>query len=226
MYEYDLILEELNERVACGELTLEEAELINDYAYEDYVLEGANNEYRKYFKKTKKDFKMSSKRIKQYIDNDELEKAKKEIADMIKLIEYNKKWVMNNIDSLPEKFIGSLFELVIFVGKGVLYSLTALVPIVGPLASAILKLKKVINTAMAILQGESAFHKEYIKNADEIDSTHTFNMYKTVIVGNFTEYQRKLKLMEQKIDKAIAQQKRTKSILKESVLSDYSSLLY
>lgn len=110
--------------------------------------------------------------------------------------------------------------------KGVLCGLTALVPIVGPLASAILKLKEAINTAMAISQGESAFHKEYMKNADEIDSTHSFNMYKTVIVGNFTEYQRKLKVMEQKIDKAIAQQKRTKSILKESVLSDYSNFLY
>lgn len=39
MYEYDLILEELNERVACEELTLEEAELINDYAYDKYVIE-------------------------------------------------------------------------------------------------------------------------------------------------------------------------------------------
>ena len=39
MYEYDLILEELNERVECGELTLEEAELINDYAYDKYVIE-------------------------------------------------------------------------------------------------------------------------------------------------------------------------------------------
>lgn len=40
MNEYDLILEELNERVECGELTLEEAELINDYAYDKYVIEG------------------------------------------------------------------------------------------------------------------------------------------------------------------------------------------
>ena len=56
MYEYDLILEELNERVECGELTLEEAELINDYAYEAYVLEGnafnrvAKDNYRKFNK--------------------------------------------------------------------------------------------------------------------------------------------------------------------------------
>ena len=49
MYEYDLILEELNERVECGELTLEEAELINDYAYEAYVLEG--NAFNKLIKK-------------------------------------------------------------------------------------------------------------------------------------------------------------------------------
>lgn len=39
MNTYDLILEELNARVECGELTLEEAELINDYAYEQYVIE-------------------------------------------------------------------------------------------------------------------------------------------------------------------------------------------
>ena len=43
MYEYDLILEELNERVECGELTLEEAELINDYAYDKYVIEKEKN---------------------------------------------------------------------------------------------------------------------------------------------------------------------------------------
>ena len=37
--EYEAIYEELCERVECGELTLEDAELINDAAYERYVTE-------------------------------------------------------------------------------------------------------------------------------------------------------------------------------------------
>ena len=39
MNEYELIYEELCERVECGELTLEEAEIINDVAYDKYVKE-------------------------------------------------------------------------------------------------------------------------------------------------------------------------------------------
>lgn len=39
MNEYDLIYEELCERVECGELSLEDAEIINDVAYDRYVNE-------------------------------------------------------------------------------------------------------------------------------------------------------------------------------------------
>ena len=39
MNEYDLIYEELCERVECGELSLEDAEIINDVAYDRYVKE-------------------------------------------------------------------------------------------------------------------------------------------------------------------------------------------
>ena len=39
MNEYDLIYEELCERVECGELSLEDAEIINDVAYDKYVME-------------------------------------------------------------------------------------------------------------------------------------------------------------------------------------------
>ena len=39
MNEYELIYEELCERVECGELSLEDAEIINDVAYDRYVTE-------------------------------------------------------------------------------------------------------------------------------------------------------------------------------------------
>ena len=63
MNEYDLIYEELCERVECGELSLEEAEVINDVAYDRYVneanvydklvdkhLDAANKSKKKYYK--------------------------------------------------------------------------------------------------------------------------------------------------------------------------------
>ena len=57
MDEYNLIVEELIERVENGELTLEQAELVNDYAYELYTTEGANLDARREFKTASKDIK-------------------------------------------------------------------------------------------------------------------------------------------------------------------------
>lgn len=53
---YDEIFEELCERVECGELTLEEAEFINDVAFDRYVSEGNvfNKLLDKEYHKTKK----------------------------------------------------------------------------------------------------------------------------------------------------------------------------
>ena len=43
MDEYNLIVEELIERVENGELTLEEAEIVNDYAYDLYAVDERSN---------------------------------------------------------------------------------------------------------------------------------------------------------------------------------------
>ena len=63
MNEYELIYEELCERVECGELSLEDAEVINDVAYDRYVneanvydklvdkhVDAANKSKKKYYK--------------------------------------------------------------------------------------------------------------------------------------------------------------------------------
>lgn len=189
----------------------------------DEVTEGANSEYRKYLKDTKKIYKESMKKIKKYIKDEEYAKAKNEIANANKIIEHSKKWINDNIDSLPEKAIGELIAYGEAFGKGLLISSLALVPVVGTISAVILQIRELIKNGMELYQGKEAMKKKFMNDSNEIDSTQYLNFYKVKIIGLFTEYQRKLKVMEQKIDEAMRdQRKRLNVIAKENALTEAS----
>ena len=61
---YDSIYEELCDRVECGELTIEEAEMINDAAAEKYLTEG--NAFNRVVNDTMDEYKKTENRIKAY----------------------------------------------------------------------------------------------------------------------------------------------------------------
>lgn len=148
MYEYDLILEELNERVACGELTLEEAELINDYAYEAYVIEGANSDARQEFKTASRQIKQNIKACKRMYKEGDLRGAAKKadvgIQNCDKLMS-----VLTEIQhesSLGTTILGMILNDLITTLKAVIVA----IPTFG-LGAIIVKLKDSLSALINIL---------------------------------------------------------------------------
>ena len=118
MNEYDLIYEELCERVECGELTLEEAEIINDVAYDKYVKEAniydkiidkhadASDRYEEKLNKITKAKTQYDPHSREYKALDKIEdrtrgkKLHHAFNPSLNIDPYNKKWSSDGANSL------------------------------------------------------------------------------------------------------------------------------
>lgn len=198
----------------------------------DVVEEGANIEYMKKIKSSKKLFRTAVKDYKAALKVNDFARAKKDLKDMDNILEDTKKEIEENADTIPQKYIGTWLAAIITFGKGLLLLALGLVPIVGNIGAPIIAIRGAIVEAEELAQGRKTLAKDSLKNDDMKDMTASSNLLKTKAVGIITNYQRKLKVLDQKIDQALKDRRKLEraaeknsKVTKESVEFEEKKLM-
>ena len=132
------------------------------------------------------------------------------------IMENVKKEIERNADSLPQKIIGNFIAIIQLFVEGLLIFALALVPIVGGIGSLIISIRESEKYA----QGLNTMKKDILKDDEMTDTLAANNSYKTKLVGIITSYQRKLKVLDQKLEKAMKEQRKYEiSVEKEKKLT-------
>ncbi len=132
------------------------------------------------------------------------------------IMENVKKAIERNADSLPQKIIGNFIAIIQLFVEGLLIFALALVPIVGGIGSLIISIREGEKYA----QGLNTMRKDILKDDEMTDTLAANNSYKRKLVGIITSYQRKLKVLDQKLEKAMKEQRKYEiSVEKEKKLT-------
>ena len=183
---------------------------------EEEITEGANLEYRNKFKALKKEYRVCVKEGKKALKSGNYAEARTKLAKMNTIMENVKKEIERNADSLPQKIIGNFIAIIQLFVEGLLIFALALVPIVGGIGSLIISIRESEKYA----QGLNTMRKDILKDDEMTDTLAANNSYKTKLVGIITSYQRKLKVLDQKLEKAMKEQRKYEiSVEKEKKLT-------